>query len=151
MSKGIEVSPKHGLNPTIPVCFWCGKDKNEIALLGRIREKTKNRYGANVTKQDSDIEAPSRMVIDYEPCDECMKMWDSGVAVIEVQETPIMPNQPEIQKGIYPTGRFAVVTVEGADRVFPQHAPWSKGRRVLVDSEVFSHFMQEDPSPDIPQ
>lgn len=151
MSKGIEVSPKHGLNPTIPVCFWCGKDKNEIALLGRIREKIKNRYGANVTKQDSDIEAPSRMVIDYEPCDECMKMWDSGVAVIEVQETPIMPNQPEIQKGIYPTGRFAVVTVEGADRVFPQHAPWSKGQKVFVDSAVFSHFMQEDPSPDIPQ
>ena len=151
MSKGIEVSPKHGLNPTIPVCFWCGKDKNEIALLGRIREKTKNRYGANVTKQDSDIEAPSRMVIDYEPCDECMKMWDSGVAVIEAQETPIMPNQPEIQKGIYPTGRFAVVTVEGADRVFPQHAPWSKGQKVFVDSAVFSHIMQEDPSPDIPQ
>ena len=151
MSKGIEISPKHGLNPTIPVCFWCGKDKNEIALLGRIREKTKNRYGANVTKQDSDIKAPSRMVIDYEPCDECMKMWDSGVAVIEVQETPIMPNQPEIQKGIYPTGRFAVVTVEGADRVFPQHAPWSKGQKVFVDSAVFSHFMQEDPSPDIPQ
>lgn len=151
MSKGIEISPKHGLNPTIPVCFWCGKDKNEIALLGRIREKTKNRYGANVTEQDSDIEAPSRMVIDYEPCDECMKMWDSGVAVIEAQETPIMPNQPEIQKGIYPTGRFAVVTVEGADRVFPQHAPWSKGQKVFVDSAVFSHFMQEDPSPDIPQ
>lgn len=151
MSKGIEVSPKHGLNPTIPVCFWCGKDKNEIALLGRIREKTKNRYGANVTKRDSDIEAPSRMVIDYEPCEECMKMWDSGVAVIEVQETPTMPNQPEIQKGIYPTGRFAVVTVEGADRVFPQHAPWSKGQKVFVDVAVFSHFMQEDPSPDIPQ
>lgn len=151
MSKGIEVSPKHGLNPTIPVCFWCGKDKNEIALLGRIREKTKNRYGANVTKRDSDIEAPRRMVIDYEPCDECKKMWDSGVAVIEVQETPINPDQPEIQKGLYPTGRFAVVTVEGADRVFPQHAPWSKGQKVFVDVAVFSHFVQEDPSPDIPQ
>lgn len=151
MSKGIEISPKHGLNPTIPVCFWCGKEKNEIALLGRIREKTKNRYGANVTKQDSDIKAPSRMVIDYEPCDECMKMWDRGVVVFEAQETPIMPNQPEIQKGIYPTGRFAVVTVEGADRVFPQHAPWSKGQKVFVDSAVFSHIMQEDPSPDIPQ
>lgn len=151
MSKGIEISPKHGLNPTIPVCFWCGKEKNEIALLGRIREKTTNRFGANVTKRDSDIEAPSRMVIDYEPCDDCKKWWDSGVAVIEVQETPINPDQPEIQKGLYPTSRFVVMTVEGADRVFPQHAPWSKGRRVLVDSEVFSHFMQEDPSPDIPQ
>lgn len=151
MSKGIEVSPKHGLNPTIPVCFWCGKDKNEIALLGRIREKTKNRYGANVTKKDSDIEAPSRMVIDYEPCDECMKMWDSGVAVIEVQETPINPEQPEIQKGLYPTSRFVVMTVEGADRVFPQYAPWAKGKRVFVDSAVFSHFLPENQSPDIPQ
>lgn len=151
MSKGIEISPKHGLNPTIPVCFWCGKEKNEIALLGRIREKTTNRFGANVTKRDSDIEAPRKMVLDYEPCDECQKMWDSGVAVLEVQQTPIMSNQPEIQKGIYPTGRFAVLTVEGADRVFPQHAPWSKGQKVFVDSEVFSHFMQEDQSPDIPQ
>lgn len=151
MSNGIEISPKHGLNPTIPVCFWCGKEKNEIALLGRIREKTTNRFGANVTKRDSDIEAPRRMVLDYEPCDECQKMWDSGVAVLEVQETPTMPNQPEIQKGLYPTSRYVVMTVEGADRVFPQHAPWSKGQKVLVDSEVFSHFMQEDPSPDIPQ
>ena len=151
MSKGIEISPKHGLNPTIPVCFWCGKEKNEVALLGRIREKTTNRFGANVTKRDSDIEAPRKMVIDYEPCDECKKMWDSGVAVLEVQQTTIQPNQPEIQKGLYPTGRFVVMTVEGADRVFPQHAPWSKGRRVLVDSEVFSHFIQEDPSPDITQ
>lgn len=151
MSKGIEISPKHGLNPTIPVCFWCGKEKNEIALLGRIREKTKNRYGANMTKRDSDIEAPRRMVIDYEPCDECKKMWESGIAVFEAQETPTMPNQPEIQKGIYPTGRLVVVTVEGADRVFPQHAPWSKGQKVFVDSTVFSHFLPEDPSPDIPQ
>ena len=142
MSKGIEISPKHGLNPTIPVCFWCGKEKNEIALLGRIREKT---------KRNSDIEAPRRMVIDYEPCDECMKMWESGVAVLEVQETPIMPNQPEIQKGLYPTSRYVVMTVEGADRVFPQHAPWSKGQKVFVDSTVFSHFLPEDPSPDIPQ
>lgn len=142
MSKGIEISPKHGLNPTIPVCFWCGKEKNEIALLGRIREKT---------ERNSDIEAPRRMVIDYEPCDECQKMWDSGVAVIEVRETPINPNQPEIQKGLYPTSRSVVMTVEGADRVFPQHAPWSRGQKVLVDREVFSHFMQEDPSPDIPQ
>lgn len=151
MSNGIEISPKHGLNPTIPVCFWCGKEKNEIAPLGRIREKTTNRFGANVTKRDSDIEAPRRMILDYEPCDECQKMWDSGVAVIEVQETPIMPNQPEIQKGLYPTSRYVVMTVEGADRVFPQHAPWSRGQKVLVDSEVFSHFVQEDPSPDIPQ
>lgn len=55
---GIEISPKHGLNPTIPVCFWCGKEKNEIALLGRIREKTKDRFGSNTVVRGSDIEAP---------------------------------------------------------------------------------------------
>lgn len=30
----IKVSPKYGVNPTIPVCFFCGKPKNEIALMG---------------------------------------------------------------------------------------------------------------------
>ena len=29
---GIKLSPKHGLNPTIPVCFWCGEERNEVAL-----------------------------------------------------------------------------------------------------------------------
>lgn len=30
----VRLHPKYGVNPTIPTCFWCGKDKNEIALLG---------------------------------------------------------------------------------------------------------------------
>ena len=37
MSKGIEISPKHGVNPTIPICFWFGEEKGEIVLLGRVR------------------------------------------------------------------------------------------------------------------
>ena len=32
----MKLSPKHGLNPLIPGCFWCGESKNEIALLGRL-------------------------------------------------------------------------------------------------------------------
>lgn len=148
MSNDIEISPNHGLNPTIPVCFWCGKDKNEIALLGRIRESTTNRFGANITVKGSDLEAPSRMVLGYEPCDDCKRMWDSGIAVIEVQDCPVQAGQPEIQKGLYPTSRFAVITVEGANRVFPQYAPWDKGKRVFVDSTVFSHFMPGEQSTD---
>jgi hypothetical protein len=27
----IKLSPKHGVNPTICTCMWCGKPKNEIA------------------------------------------------------------------------------------------------------------------------
>ena len=63
MSDSIKLSPKYGVNPTIPCCFFCGKEKNEIALLGK------------VGKRDEDIEAPMHMVIDYEPCDECRPCW----------------------------------------------------------------------------
>ena len=35
-TNSIKISQKHGVNPTIPICFWCGKEKNEIALLGKL-------------------------------------------------------------------------------------------------------------------
>lgn len=133
MSKGIKISPKHGLNPTIPVCFWCGKQKNEIALMGRMTD---------------DIEAPKNMVLDYVPCEECQSRMAMGVAVLEASDHPNTEGQPPMQKGVYPTSRFVVVTTECADRVFNAYAPWSEGKKVFVDSDVFSHFLPDDPSPD---
>ena len=99
MSNSIKLSPKHGVNPTIPVCFFCGEDKNEIALLGHIGDLRKHE----------DIEAPMRMVLDYEPCDHCKEMFSQGVLVIEVTRTPLPDNRPPIAKGAYPTGRHVVV------------------------------------------
>ena len=133
MSKGIKISPKHGLNPTIPVCFWCGKQKNEIALMGHMK---------------GDIEAPKNMVLDYVPCEECQSHMAMGVAVLEASDHPNTEGQPPMQKGVYPTSRFVVVTTECADRVFNAYAPWSEGKKVFVDSDVFSHFLPDDPSPD---
>ena len=133
MSKGIKISPKHGLNPTIPVCFWCGKQKNEIALMGHMK---------------GDIEAPKNMVLEYVPCEECPNHMAMGVAVLEASDHPNTEGQPPMQKGVYPTSRFVVVTTECADRVFNAYAPWSEGKKVFVDSDVFSHFLPDDPSPD---
>lgn len=133
MSKGIKISPKYGLNPTIPVCFWCGKQKNEIALMGRMKD---------------DIEAPKGMVLDYVPCEECQNHMNMGVAILEASDHPNTENQPPMQKGVYPTSRFVVVTTECADRVFDQYAPWQAGKKVFVDSAVFSHFIQDSPSAD---
>lgn len=130
---GIKISPKYGVNPTIPVCFWCGKQKNEIALMGRIKD---------------DIEAPKNMVLDYVPCEECQNHMAMGVAVLEASDHPNTEGQPPMQKGVYPTSRFVVVTTECADRVFSAYAPWSEGKKVFVDSDVFSHFLPDDPSPD---
>ena len=129
----IKISPKYGLNPTIPVCFWCGKQKNEIALMGHMK---------------GDIEAPKNMVLDYEPCEECQSHMAMGVAVLEASDRPNTEGQPPMQKGVYPTSRFVVVTTECADRVFSAYAPWSEGKKVFVDSTVFSHFLPDDPSPD---
>ena len=130
---GIKVSPKHGLNPTIPVCFWCGKQKNEIALMGHMKD---------------DIEAPKNMVLDYVPCEECQSHMAMGVAVLEASDHPNTEGQPPMQKGVYPTSRFVVVTTECADRVFSAYAPWSEGKKVFVDSDVFSHFLPDDQPPD---
>lgn len=92
----IKLSPKHGLNPTIATCFFCGKDKNELILAGRI-----NR---------NDDEMPMHTIIDYEPCDECKAKMNKGITLIAATTKPTCPNQMPIQNEVYPTGQWCVVT-----------------------------------------
>lgn len=116
MGKEIKLSPKYGLNPTIPVCFWCGKDKNEVALLGHIGNG----------KKHEDFEAPMHMVLDYEPCEECEKAMAMGFTVMEATRTPNEVTDREMQSGVYPTGKWAVLTHEAAARIFPDAENFSK-------------------------
>lgn len=69
MSNGITLSPKYGVNPTIPVCFWCGEEKNEVALMGHIGDGRKHE----------DFEAPMHMVLNFEPCTEAAKRIFNGI------------------------------------------------------------------------
>lgn len=94
--KNIKISPKYGVNPCIPVCFFCGEEKNEVALLGRIGKGTE------------DIEAPRHALLDYEPCEECLKKMATGITLVEVSNTP-SDNQPPIIENAYPTGNWWVV------------------------------------------
>lgn len=96
MSNSIKISPKHGVNPTIPHCFFCGKEKNMVALLGRI--------------DSADSEAPRNCVIDYEPCEECESKMKQGITLIEVSDAPLPDERPEIAPDLYPTGAWAVVS-----------------------------------------
>jgi hypothetical protein len=109
------------VNPTIPVCFWCGKEKNEIALLGRLK---------------GDAEAPRNIVLDYEPCDECKANMALGVTVMEATSGPNQRSSVEIQKGICPTGRWVVITHDAAQRIFGD----MKSEKVFVDPELFARF-----------
>lgn len=94
MNKGIPISEKYGVNPTLGVCFWCGRHTGEIALLGKLPK---------------DAEAPKETVLSYEPCEECAKTFNEGVLVIEVDANT---NTPPITDNYSPTGRYVVINAE---------------------------------------
>lgn len=132
--KSIRLSKKYGVNPTIPVCFWCGKEKNEIALMGHIGDRRKGE----------DIEAPKNMILDYEPCEDCRKNMNLGVTVMEVSYVPIREGFPPIQDDLYPTGRWCVIREEAADRIFGDNL--NGQNKVFVDQDVYQMFAQAEES-----
>lgn len=121
MSKSIPLSPKHGVNPTMPICFFCGETKNEIALLGRIGGK-------------QDLEAPRQILLDYEPCDKCKEIFAQGVLLIEVTRVPNVEGQFEIAKDAYPTGRHCVVKPEAL------RGDFKAGSKALVLKEDYEQM-----------
>jgi len=93
---GIKLSKKHGVNPSMSICFFCGKEKNEIVLPGKLK---------------GDAEAPRKAVWNYEPCDECKKYMSEGVMVCVVKDGS-SPKNP------YRTGRSIVIRDEDAKNIF---------------------------------
>jgi hypothetical protein len=63
----IILSDKYGVNPAIPVCYYCGKEKNMLILAGRLK---------------GDAEAPQKAVWDMEPCDACQERRKTQVHFI---------------------------------------------------------------------
>lgn len=92
--KGIALHAKHGLNPTLCTCFFCGEETGEIALLGAAYKG----------------EAPRHMCIGLEPCAKCKEKYHGMVLIVEVDVSET------------PTGRWVAipkdaVTVEHNSRV----------------------------------
>lgn len=104
MAKGdIKLSPKFGVNPSMAVCFYCGQEKGDIVLPGRIRRKG----------TQEDVEAPRRAVWDDEPCAGCRAMMKQGIMMCEVDEARTTDiNNP------HRTGCMVVITDEAAERIF---------------------------------
>ena len=103
MSKGIPLSPKHGVNPSLETCFWCGGHKG-VALLGRMK---------------GDAEAPKEICLGIEPCDECKEKFKLGVQIVEViddgsrfENNLRFAIKAEDGKVKWPTGRFVVMRAE---------------------------------------
>lgn len=92
----IKLSPKHGVNPSMEVCFYCGEDDGTVMLPGRLPD---------------DAEAPRRGVWTKEPCEKCKGLMAQGVMLISVRDGETDVDNP------YRTGKVAVVTNEGIRRM----------------------------------
>lgn len=130
----IALHPKYGLNPTMPVCFWCGADKGEIALLG-------NKYKE---------QAPPKMVLDYVPCLNCETAQALGITCIEATSPNNTKNPPFAKEGALsrtcPTGRWAVIRREAFEGL-----PIDDGLKARVlehgkcflDPEIYNHLFAD--------
>ena len=133
MGKSITLSPKHGVNPSIPTCFWCGQPKNEIVLFGRL---------------PGDREAGMNCgPINYEPCNECQNNMALGITLIEATMCPVHDKQAAMS-GAYPTGRWLVISKEAAQRIFTSDIlpDVLKRGKAFMAQDAFGLLLQ--PAPD---
>ena len=128
---GVVLSPKYGVNPSITTCFWCG-EATGIALMGRINpSKKRGKYA-------EDLEAPKYCFGGYDPCPKCKENMALGTALMEMEQEPQFDNQPEIQKGLYPTGRFLVMKREVAKEMFNIDSP-----RIYIDRGIMNQLLEQ--------
>lgn len=64
----IRLHKEFGVNPTLIMCTWCGKETGEIALLG----------------SSYDGEAPRQMAVSDDPCKACRDQMKQGITFIEM-------------------------------------------------------------------
>lgn len=108
----MRLHPEHGLNPCIPNCYCCNKEKNQIAFLG---DKIKG-------------EAPRSAVIDKEPCEECRGYMKQGIILISTRDGESGDNP-------YRTGGWWVITQQCAERLF-NGIDFNKQRVLFIEDSV---------------
>lgn len=109
LGKNIRLSPQHGLNPAIPLCFFCLEPKNEVLIPGAL---------------PNDMPAPQNAVWDWEPCEKCKDWMERGILLISFSEslTSDMTNP-------YRTGGWVVVKEDAVVRMLDK-ATARKAREV---------------------
>ena len=112
MSKGILISEKHGVNPSIQKCRICG-DSIGVILFGKLKD---------------DREAPRE--VHHDTCDKCKQLIDEGgIALIEVRDS-----DPE-----YRTGRLWFIKREAAGKIFSK-IDFDKIKVFMIPEKVSSQI-----------
>lgn len=118
MSKDLKLSPKHGVNPSVEICYICGKDAGVI-LFGLLK---------------GDVEAPRKACINKVPCAECKEWMTKGVICISVN-----PTLSQDKDDPWRSGGWIVLKDEAVERMF--------GHNKSVLSDVLKHrvmFLEDD-------
>lgn len=126
----IKLSPAHGVNPSLPVCFWCGEDKGDVLLLGKLK---------------NDAKAPMRAVYDLDPCEKCAQQWNKAVVIFETTYDPSVSNSMPISKDdkgewVYPTGGLVGITADAANRLIPG-SNFKPGDKLCFEKAAFQKMM----------
>lgn len=128
----IRLHPQHGLNPTLSLCFYCGQETGEIALLGAAYKG----------------EAPRQMVTGLVPCAACLRQWgEEGVALVEVEERVPQqqgPGRPPSKPQQIPTGRWVVVKRDGLRHIITGMEITAEKKVFLLTKEVWERIMPKE-------
>ena len=133
---GIYLSPKHGVNPSVMVCFFCGEG-DRIALFGRL-------------KGTGDAQAPHKACYDYEPCRACEEKMGLGITLIECTGEAPPDGRVAITEEhgtLYPTGRWAVVRPGVVHQIFhPEEVVEAvlKHRKAFIDSDALKRILGDE-------
>jgi len=104
----ITLHKKHGLNPTMDTCFYCGKAK-DILLIGN---KTIKWEKAGIASSDGKM--PQQIgVINDEPCQECKGFMEKGIILVSVKDE----EEDRNEKNPFRTGKMCVITEEAIKRI----------------------------------
>lgn len=128
MKGGITLHPQHGVNPTLGLCIWCGKEDGTIGLLGYNKGR----------------EAPRRAYISTEPCDACKAGMALGITLIEARRHG-GEGGVELVPGVFATGRWIVMKEDAVPRVFDAEMAEAllRARKGFMDVEAYSALLKQ--------
>ena len=121
MNRGeIRLDPKHGVNPSIGVCFYCQEDDGTVVLPGMLK-------GGG--------EAPHRAVWTKEPCPTCKGHMAHGVILIAVRDG-------ESGENPYRTGPWVVISENWVNRVVkpPMRESLLSRRVAFIEDAVWAQL-----------
>lgn len=123
--------------PNIRICCrWCG---------GEIKKTHVDNFDKLFPNPEFDKEGLVDIVYNYEPCENCRKVWNTAVIILETTEKEpypdCLPIPGEDSLKLYPTGRYVGVEESIAKSALGENA--HNGSVFFMDKAVFEENFKD--------